>query len=172
MGAQMIVDDTTSWNGFENSLFNNSSSQLGQDIDQLEHLDRLEDIELTVNVHSRSDLYQKLVRRKNYWSLEQILCYQSDHPILKKYFSIPKGQRLAIVGKNGAGEINFAKAICGLIFITTEGATLLEVKISSKRGQGTGRAECAYVQTPPQRFRAQILIVVQVCACGDIGRRY
>ena len=43
-----------------------------------------------------------------------------NHPILKNIsLSIPKGQRLAIVGKNGAGKSTLAKAICG--FITTEG---------------------------------------------------
>ena len=46
--------------------------------------------------------------------------YQENHPILKNIsLSIPKGQRLAIVGKNGAGKSTLAKAICG--FITTEG---------------------------------------------------
>ena len=45
---------------------------------------------------------------------------KKDHPILKNIsLSIPKGQRLAIVGKNGAGKSTLAKAICG--FITTEG---------------------------------------------------
>ena len=53
--------------------------------------------------------------------LEQIsFAYQENHPILKDIsLTIPKGQRLAIVGKNGAGKSTLAKAICG--FITTEG---------------------------------------------------
>ena len=109
-------------NGIREPLYLTTLRQLGQDIDQLEHLDRLEDIELTgVNRSIPEATFTKTGEAEELLKLEQIsFAYQEDHPILKNIsLSIPKGQRLAIVGKNGAGKSTLAKAICG--FITTEG---------------------------------------------------
>ena len=109
-------------NGIREPLYLTTLRQLGQDLDQLEHLDRLEDIELTGVNHSIPEAtFAKTGEAEELLKLEQIsFAYQENHPILKDIsLSIPKGQRLAIVGKNGAGKSTLAKAICG--FITTEG---------------------------------------------------
>ena len=109
-------------NGIREPLYLTTLRQLGQDIDQLEHLDRLEDIELTgVNRSIPEATFTKTGEAEELLKLEQIsFAYQENHPILKDIsLTIPKGQRLAIVGKNGAGKSTLAKAICG--FITTEG---------------------------------------------------
>ena len=109
-------------NGIREPLYLTTLRQLGQDIDQLEHLDRLEDIELTgVNRSIPEATFTKTGEAEELLKLEQIsFAYQENHPILKNIsLTIPKGQRLAIVGKNGAGKSTLAKAICG--FITTEG---------------------------------------------------
>ena len=109
-------------NGIREPLYLTTLRQLGQDINQLEHLDRLEDIELTgVNRSIPEATFTKTGEAEELLKLEQIsFAYQKDHPILKNIsLSIPKGQRLAIVGKNGAGKSTLAKAICG--FIATEG---------------------------------------------------
>lgn len=109
-------------NGIREPLYLTTLRQLGQDLDQLEHLDRLEDIELTgVNYSIPEATFAKIDEAEELLKLEQIsFAYQENHPILKDIsLSIPKGQRLAIVGKNGAGKSTLAKAICG--FITTEG---------------------------------------------------
>lgn len=109
-------------NGIREPLYLTTLRQLGQDIDQLEHLDRLEDIELTgVNRSIPEATFTKTGETEELLKLEQIsFAYQENHLILKDIsLTIPKGQRLAIVGKNGAGKSTLAKAICG--FITTEG---------------------------------------------------
>ena len=109
-------------NGIREPLYLTTLRQLGQDIDQLEHLDRLVDIELTgVNRSIPEATFTKTGETEELLKLEQIsFAYQENHPILKDIsLTIPKGQRLAIVGKNGAGKSTLAKAICG--FITTEG---------------------------------------------------
>ena len=109
-------------NGIREPLYLTALRQLGQDINQLEHLDRLDDIQLDdVNCVIPEATFTKTGEAEELLKLEQIsFAYQKDHPILKNIsLSIPKGQRLAIVGKNGAGKSTLAKAICG--FITTEG---------------------------------------------------
>lgn len=109
-------------NGIREPLYLTTLRQLGQNIDQLEHLDRLEDIELTgVNRSIPEATFTKTGEAEELLKLEQIsFAYQENHPILKDIsLSIPKGQLLAIVGKNGAGKSTLAKAICG--FIATEG---------------------------------------------------
>ena len=109
-------------NGIREPLYLTTLRQLGQDINQLEHLDRLDDIQLDdVNCVIPEATFTKTGEAEELLKLEQIsFAYQENHPILKNIFlTIPKGQRLAIVGKNGAGKSTLAKAICG--FITTEG---------------------------------------------------
>lgn len=109
-------------NGIREPLYLTTLRQLGQDINQLEHLDRLDDIQLDdVNRVIPEATFTKTGEAEELLKLEQIsFAYQENHPILKNIsLTIPKGQRLAIVGKNGAGKSTLAKAICG--FITTEG---------------------------------------------------
>ena len=109
-------------NGIRDPLYLTTLRQLGQDINQLEHLDRLDDIQLDdVNCVIPEATFTKTGEAEELLKLEQIsFAYQENHPILKNIsLTIPKGQRLAIVGKNGAGKSTLAKAICG--FITTEG---------------------------------------------------
>ena len=108
--------------GIREPLYLTTLRQLGQDINQLEHLDRLDDIQLDdVNCVIPEATFTKTGEAEELLKLEQIsFAYQENHPILKNIsLTIPKGQRLAIVGKNGAGKSTLAKAICG--FITTEG---------------------------------------------------
>ena len=109
-------------NGIREPLYLTALRQLGQDINQLEDLDRLDDIQLDdVNCVIPEATFTKTGEAEELLKLEQIsFAYQENHPILKNIsLTIPKGQRLAIVGKNGAGKSTLAKAICG--FITTEG---------------------------------------------------
>ena len=109
-------------NGIREPLYLTTLRQLGQDINQLEHLDRWDDIQLDdVNCVIPEATFTKTGEAEELLKLEQIsFAYQENHPILKNIsLTIPKGQRLAIVGKNGAGKSTLAKAICG--FITTEG---------------------------------------------------
>ena len=109
-------------NGIREPLYLTTLRQLGQDISKLPYLDNvgklpLEDLSVDIPVPN----FEKSAEAEAILELGHLnFAYREGQPILKDLsLTIPKGQRLAIVGKNGAGKSTLAKAICG--FIQTEG---------------------------------------------------
>ena len=109
-------------NGIREPLYLTTLRQLGQDISKLPHLDKVEKLPLgDLSVDIPTPHFEKGVEAETILELGHLnFAYREGQPILKDLsLTIPKGQRLAIVGKNGAGKSTLAKAICG--FIQTEG---------------------------------------------------
>ena len=109
-------------NGIREPLYLTTLRQLGQDISELPHLDKVEKLPLgDLSVDIPSPHFEKGAEAETILELGHLnFAYREGQPILKDLsLTIPKGQRLAIVGKNGAGKSTLAKAICG--FIQTEG---------------------------------------------------
>ena len=109
-------------NGIREPLYLTTLRQLGQDISKLPNLDNLEKIPLEdLSVDIPTPHFEKGVEAETILELGHLnFAYRESQPILKDLsLTVPKGQRLAIVGKNGAGKSTLAKAICG--FIQTEG---------------------------------------------------
>ena len=109
-------------NGIREPLYLTTLRQLGQDISKLPHLDKVEKLPLgDVSVDIPTPHFEKGAEAETILELGHLnFAYREGQPILKDLsLTIPKGQRLAIVGKNGAGKSTLAKAICG--FIQTEG---------------------------------------------------
>ena len=109
-------------NGIREPLYLTTLRQLGQDISKLPHLDKVEKLPLgDVSVDIPTPHFEKGAEAETILELGHLnFAYRESQPILKDLsLTIPKGQRLAIVGKNGAGKSTLAKAICG--FIQTEG---------------------------------------------------
>ena len=109
-------------NGIREPLYLTTLRQLGQDISKLPHLDKVEKLPLEdLSVDIPTPHFEKGVEAETILELGHLnFAYREGQPILKDLsLTIPKGQRLAIVGKNGAGKSTLAKAICG--FIQTEG---------------------------------------------------
>ena len=109
-------------NGIREPLYLTTLRQLGQDISKLPHLDKVEKLPLgDMSVDIPTPHFEKGVEAETILELGHLnFAYREGQPILKDLsLTIPKGQRLAIVGKNGAGKSTLAKAICG--FIQTEG---------------------------------------------------
>lgn len=109
-------------NGIREPLYLTTLRQLGQDISKLPHLDKVEKLQLgDVSVDIPTPHFEKGAEAETILELGHLnFAYREGQPILKDLsLTIPKGQRLAIVGKNGAGKSTLAKAICG--FIQTEG---------------------------------------------------
>lgn len=109
-------------NGIREPLYLTTLRQLGQDISKLPYLDNvgklpLEDLSVDIPVPN----FEKSAEVEAILELGHLnFAYREGQPILKDIsLTIPKGQRLAIVGKNGAGKSTLAKVICG--FIQTEG---------------------------------------------------
>ena len=109
-------------NGIREPLYLTTLRQLGQDISELPHLDKVEKLPLgDLLVDIPTPHFEKGAEAETILELGHLnFAYREGQPILKDLsLTIPKGQRLAIVGKNGAGKSTLAKAICG--FIQTEG---------------------------------------------------
>ena len=109
-------------NGIREPLYLTTLRQLGEDISKLPHLDKVEKLPLgDLSVDIPTPHFEKGAEAETILELGHLnFAYREGQPILKDLsLTIPKGQRLAIVGKNGAGKSTLAKAICG--FIQTEG---------------------------------------------------
>ena len=109
-------------NGIREPLYLTTLRQLGRDISKLPHLDKVEKLPLgDLSVDIPTPHFEKGAEAETILELGHLnFAYREGQPILKDLsLTIPKGQRLAIVGKNGAGKSTLAKAICG--FIQTEG---------------------------------------------------
>ena len=109
-------------NGIREPLYLTTLRQLGQDISELPHLDKVEKLPLgDLSVDIPTPHFEKGAEAETILELGHLnFAYREGQPILKDLsLTIPKGQQLAIVGKNGAGKSTLAKAICG--FIQTEG---------------------------------------------------
>ena len=109
-------------NGIREPLYLTTLRQLGQDISELPHLDNVEKIPLEdLSVEIPTPNFEKGAEAEAILELGHLnFAYRESQPILKDLsLTVPKGQRLAIVGENGAGKSTLAKAICG--FIQTEG---------------------------------------------------
>ena len=109
-------------NGIREPLYLTTLRQLGQDISKLPHLDKVEKLPLgDLSVDIPTPHFEKGAEAETILELGHLnFAYREGQSILKDLsLTIPKGQRLAIVGKNGAGKSTLAKAICG--FIQTEG---------------------------------------------------
>ena len=109
-------------NGIREPLYLTTLRQLGQDISKLPYLDNVGKLPLEdVSVDIPTPNFEKGAEAEAILELGHLnFAYREGQPILKDLsLTIPKGQRLAIVGKNGAGKSTLAKAICG--FIHTEG---------------------------------------------------
>ena len=109
-------------NGIREPLYLTTLRQLGQDISKLPYLDNVRKLPLeNLSVDIPTPNFEKGAEAETILELGHLnFAYREGQPILKDLsLTIPKGQRLAIVGKNGAGKSTLAKAICG--FIQTEG---------------------------------------------------
>ena len=109
-------------NGIREPLYITTLRQLGFDVASVSSLSDLDNMDLSgLSVSLPSLTPESDSHQQPLLELDRVsFAYQSSRPILRDInLTIPKGQRLAIVGKNGAGKSTLAKALC--CFINTEG---------------------------------------------------
>ncbi|MCF1283798.1 ABC transporter ATP-binding protein [Streptococcus sinensis] len=109
-------------NGIREPLYITTLRQLGFDVASVSSLSDLDNMDLSgLSVSLPSLTLESDSHQQPLLELDRVsFAYQSSRPILRDInLTIPKGQRLAIVGKNGAGKSTLAKALC--CFINTEG---------------------------------------------------
>ena len=150
-------------NGIREPLYLTTLRQLGQDINELPHLDKVEKLPLgDLLVDIPTPHFEKGAEAETILELGHLnFAYREGQPILKDLsLTIPKGQRLAIVGKNGAGKSTLAKAICG--FIQTEG-TYFSKGEDIKGDSVKERAErVGYVLQNPNQMISSIMVFDEV----------
>ena len=145
-------------NGIREPLYLTTLRQLGQDISKLPHLDKVEKLPLgDVSVDIPTPHFEKGAEAETILELGHLnFAYREGQPILKDLsLTIPKGQRLAIVGKNGAGKSTLAKAICG--FIQTEGTYFSKGDSVKERAERVG-----YVLQNPNQMISSTMVFDEV----------
>lgn len=150
-------------NGIREPLYLTTLRQLGQDISELPHLDKVEKLPLgALSVDIPTLHFEKGAEAEAILEIGHLnFAYRESQPILKDLsLTVPKGQRLAIVGKNGAGKSTLAKAICG--FIQTEG-TYFSKGEDIKGDSVKERAErVGYVLQNPNQMISSIMVFDEV----------
>lgn len=154
--------------GIREPLYISVLKGLGTNLEQVSHLSHLENLSLD-SLHFNYKLDEKpMVREEECVRVSHLnFEYQVGKPILKDIsLTINHGERLAIVGKNGAGKSTFAKALCriveaeGDIFYNGE---LINQDTIKERAQRIG-----YVLQNPNQMISQAMIYDEIA----LGLRY
>lgn len=154
--------------GIREPLYISVLKGLGTNLEQVSHLSHLENLSLD-SLHFNYKLDEKtMVKKEECVRVSHLnFEYQVGKPILKDIsLTINHGERLAIVGKNGAGKSTFAKALCriveaeGDIFYNRE---LINQDTIKERAQRIG-----YVLQNPNQMISQAMIYDEIA----LGLRY
>lgn len=154
-------------NGIREPLYISVLRDLGYDLENMSHLASLEKLELQ---KAFSEPVAEISHEKGdkVLSVKDIrFAYQSDKPILNDLsVDFFKGEKVAIVGKNGTGKSTFAKSLCQLLI--PEGEIYYKGELVSDDTIKERAEKIGYVLQNPNQMISQTMIFDEVA----LGLRY
>lgn len=129
---ELLLSPLLKENGIREPLYITALKNAGCQL-QPGHISHIQDIDLEPYRQQLIDDFHQSIPSKPQEPQDVIIevkdlsfAYQSDHQILDNVsFEIRKGEKIAIVGKNGAGKSTIAKLLCGILR-PTKGQILLK----------------------------------------------
>ena len=154
--------------GIREPLYISALKNAGINLSEMEHLDCIEKLDITgqkqeiLNEMNASNSYQAPEKGELLLHVENVDFSYGERKVLSDIsFDIYRGERIAIVGKNGAGKSTMAKMLCGIIrpqkgSITMEGTNCLTLSIKE-----IGR-KIGYVMQNPNQMIVKDIITDEV----------
>lgn len=154
--------------GIREPLYISALKNAGINLSEMEHLDCIEKLDITgqkqeiLNEMNASNFYQAPEKGELLLHVENVDFSYGERKVLSDIsFDIYRGERIAIVGKNGAGKSTMAKMLCGIIrpqkgSITMEGTNCLTLSIKE-----IGR-KIGYVMQNPNQMIVKDIITDEV----------
>lgn len=158
----LLKTDLLMENGIREPLYITALKDLGVDIEAMDNLSRIADLKLpqiTLESHGFAD---KQPTKAPLLSVQNLtFAYQKDQPVLKgMILDVHKGERIAIVGKNGSGKSTFAKAICQ--FITPDGDIFYQGQSVMSDSIKERAEKIGYVLQNPNQMISQTMVFDEV----------
>ena len=120
---ELLSSDVLKENGIREPLYISALKNAGIHFEKGEHLDNIEELDFdkyrdaVVSHFESGELSQPKEKGEKLVEVDHVtFAYSSDHIALDDVsFDISRGEKISIVGKNGAGKSTAAKLICGII---------------------------------------------------------
>lgn len=151
--------------GIREPLYISALKNAGINLSEIDHLDNIEELDVTnhkqaiLTEMSTSSAYQPAEKGELLLSVSNVDFSYGERNVLSNVsFDIYRGEKIAIVGKNGAGKSTMAKMLCGIIrpqkgTITMNGTDCLQLSIRE-----IGRKIGYVMQNPNQMIVKDIIL--------------
>ena len=129
---ELLASDTLKENGIREPLYISALKNAGIKLKAEDNLSKLDELDFEkykdkiVSHFRQSELKEETVKDKKIIEVKNVTFRYGDFEALKNIsFDIFEGEKIAVVGKNGAGKSTMAKLLCGILR-PSEGQILIE----------------------------------------------
>lgn len=159
---ELLKTNLLNENGIREPLYISVLRSLGYPFEEELHLDQLHRLDLPT--YTLSGETSTLEKEQSDVVLEVMgwqFAYRKENPILKDInLSVYKGEKIALVGKNGAGKSTFAKSLCQ--FVQAEGQIFYKGKNIADDSMTERASRIGYVLQNPNQMISQTMIFDEV----------